>query len=336
MSDKPFELFQFDGIMGMGLSALALSKEYSWMNVLMDNGLLPHPHFGVFLTEGGDGEESEITIGGHNPKYVQEPLSWVNLTKPELGYWLVEIVAIRVNGVELDVCKSGTCAGILDTGTSHLGVPAHSAEEMEDLLTLPSGDLTDCRQSAAPIIEIQLTAYNLTLHPENYMRKLPLAEDTMNDTNVGVSPTSYLDNTRESLGEESGHNMSNSSHASHGNVSSSGNMTESASHEEKFLCTPKLLPVTWPEPLGPNLFILGEPVLHRYYTVFDWGGKRAGFGVSKHGENSPHRRGKEGKAKKTVEDDVILFQVTISVTLSKAKPAGANGVALESRLPMLM
>ena len=33
--------------------------------------------------------------------------------------------------------------------------------------------------------------------------------------------------------------------------------------------------VKLPEPLGPKLFILGEPVLHRYYTVYDWEQKKA-------------------------------------------------------------
>ena len=34
--------------------------------------------------------------------------------------------------------------------------------------------------------------------------------------------------------------------------------------------------VKLPQPLGPKLFILGEPVLHRYYTVYDWQEKKAG------------------------------------------------------------
>jgi len=34
-----------------------------------------------------------------------------------------------------------------------------------------------------------------------------------------------------------------------------------------------------PEPLGPKLFILGEPVLHQYYVSFDMAKKQAGFGL---------------------------------------------------------
>merc|ERR1719389_778356 len=51
-------------------------------------------------------------------------------------------------------------------------------------------------------------------------------------------------------------------------------------------CRPRLMPVNMPAPLGPKLFILGEPVLHRYYTVFDWAGPRVGFGVANSKRNN--------------------------------------------------
>merc|ERR1719356_769568 len=46
------------------------------------------------------------------------------------------------------------------------------------------------------------------------------------------------------------------------------------------VCMPRLMPVNLPAPLGPNLFILGEPLLHRYYTVYDWQAARIGFGYA--------------------------------------------------------
>merc|ERR1712031_81131 len=41
-----------------------------------------------------------------------------------------------------------------------------------------------------------------------------------------------------------------------------------------------------PEPLGPNLFILGEPVLHRYYTVYDWVQLQVGFSLANSKRNT--------------------------------------------------
>ena len=61
----------------------------------------------------------------------------------DLGYWQIRILAVRINGVELDVCKDGTCRGVVDTGTSHLGIPAPYDAEFADLLTRDAGDLLD-------------------------------------------------------------------------------------------------------------------------------------------------------------------------------------------------
>jgi len=44
------------------------------------------------------------------------------------------------------------------------------------------------------------------------------------------------------------------------------------------VCVPTIMPLALPEPLGPNLFILGEPVLRKFYTVYNWEKKQIGFG----------------------------------------------------------
>merc|ERR1719162_2762824 len=49
-------------------------------------------------------------------------------------------------------------------------------------------------------------------------------------------------------------------------------------------CWPTIMPIELSEPLGPKLFIWGEPVLRKYYTAYDVGQKRVGFGLAKHGE----------------------------------------------------
>lgn len=49
-------------------------------------------------------------------------------------------------------------------------------------------------------------------------------------------------------------------------------------------CVPMLMLMDLPEPLGPKLFILGEPVLQRYYTGFDSKNHRVGFALAKHAQ----------------------------------------------------
>lgn len=51
-------------------------------------------------------------------------------------------------------------------------------------------------------------------------------------------------------------------------------------------CRASLLPVDLKEPLGPAAFILGEPVLRKFYTVFDYGRRQVGLGRAKQGERT--------------------------------------------------
>mmetsp|Transcript_40180 Transcript_40180/g.85733 ORF Transcript_40180/g.85733 Transcript_40180/m.85733 type:complete len:432 (+) Transcript_40180:209-1504(+) len=54
-------------------------------------------------------------------------------------------------------------------------------------------------------------------------------------------------------------------------------------------CRASLLPVDSQEPLGPSVFVFGEPVLRRFYTVYDWGRQRIGFGLARHAEGRSQR-----------------------------------------------
>ena len=49
---------------------------------------------------------------------------------------------------------------------------------------------------------------------------------------------------------------------------------------EAWHCSDRLRSINFLAPLGPNLFVLGEPVLHKYYAVFDWQAQEVGFGLS--------------------------------------------------------
>jgi saccharopepsin len=290
MSTTPFKNFGFDGILGLGLQSLALSPDFSFFNLLSKGDKLGAAHFGVFLTDDESGETSEIAIGGYNPARLLQPLSWSPVAKPEQGYWQVEITAVRVNGVELDFCKDGSCRGVMDTGTSHLGIPAPYDKSLAQLLTRDAQDLSDCREVAAPVLEIEVPGFNITLDPENYMRKLPLRAGV----NVGSSKGVVLPSQASST------------------TTLPPTVLRDDGSEVEHYCRPRLMPVNLPAPVGPNLFILGEPVLQRYYTVFDWKGPSIGFGLSTNAQKSK-------KKKSTLEDGVMFFQVTLTVRRNCAK-----------------
>lgn len=51
-------------------------------------------------------------------------------------------------------------------------------------------------------------------------------------------------------------------------------------NETEFVCRAQLLPVDEGPTLGPKAWILGEPVLRKYYSAYDWGNSRIGFAKS--------------------------------------------------------
>lgn len=310
MSTTPFKNFGFDGIMGMGLSALALSPQFSFFHQLTRSGKINDPHFGVFLTDGEDGYQSEIAIGGHNGDRVMTPLSWTPVARADMGYWQVKIIAVRVGGKTLDMCKDGSCHGIMDTGTSHLGIPTPHDKDVVEMLTAPAGDMLDCRLADLPPIEIELPGVNITLYPDTYMRRLPLREDV------------NVDARRDPLTNQ----LNEHAEAAPVTTTTAPPLVDDQADPEApapsvpRFCRPRLMPVNMPAPLGPNLFILGEPVLHRYYSVFDFGGERGeprvGFALANtqanHMDRSQLPTDRIGSLPKDV--DVYLMQQNVSMT----------------------
>ncbi|CAJ1418109.1 unnamed protein product [Effrenium voratum] len=135
----------------------------------------------------GDVEPSEVAFGAADTRRMLEPLSWSSVYRPDLGYWVVPILAVRVDGVELDFCKDGTCRGVVDTGTSHLGVPGPHDKELQELLKVDAGDLLDCRLAKSPKLEIELEGKTIDLFASSYMRRLPLREDVSVSSDKGVT-----------------------------------------------------------------------------------------------------------------------------------------------------
>jgi len=327
MSEQPFSTFSFDGILGLGLQGLALSPEFSFFEAwASQQGASGRKEFAFFLTE-DENEESELLIGGHDSAQALEPLAWSPVALPEMGFWQLQIKAIRVGGVELDFCRSGDCRGVFDTGTSHLGIPAPFDKELLKLMTLPEASLgsfdtsdpdsVDCRLAEAPALQIEVPGMNLTLEPAHYMRKQPLRKDIRLSETSGVSTeTSPVPVRRLRQSKQAGGTRPDE--------------TSAAVSSERF-CRPRLMPVKLPAPLGPKLFLLGEPLLQRYYTVFDWQSQQIGLSLAANRLNQRAQAGRPSKAvsvnKRSQErtkqvDEIFLLQLPKSTAkLSKTLPS---------------
>ncbi|CAE7803667.1 asp-4, partial [Symbiodinium sp. CCMP2456] len=152
----------------------------------------------------------------------------------------------------------------------------------------------------------------ITLYPFNYMRRLPLREGVSVGSSGGVQLKQAGSPATESVVLLQGDGMAA---APSPPVPVQGNNSELPVERH---CSPRLMAVKLPEPLGPKLFILGEPVLHRYYTVYDWEQTKVGFALANSRQNSldpAALRGQKGELPKEV--DMLLMQQQMKVTRSK-------------------
>jgi len=291
MSAQPFLSFDFDGIVGLGLGALSITDDFSFFGLLAGSGKISSKHFGVFLAEGAHGERSEIAFGGHDPKHMVGPLSWAPVPMADMGYWQVEVKGIRFGNQTLDMCTDGSCRGVVDTGSSHLGVPKDLFAELFRGLSVPSGDLENCRDVVAPELEIILDGFVLKLDPENYMRPLPLAP--------GVNPGSKT--------------------AASAEVFAAAGLGPAEPGDTVMKCKPRMMPVNMPAPVGPHLFILGEPVLHRYYSVFDWSKPQIGFALADTPQNKKAKLGLESQSSDTLFMGQMKMVITVTARVSRVR-----------------
>jgi hypothetical protein len=248
VSEEPFKAFHFDGVMGLGLPGLSQAPEFNFMGTMAQaikswGGGRPHI-FSVFLAESAE-EESQITLGGWNEGRLASELVWAPVHEPQLGHWMVRIRSLRVDGEPVSFCEKEACNAVADTGTSLLAVPTAVFPELFELLRHRAPEDRDCR-GPGPNLHIELEGgFVVTLEPRDYARlSRPASKPRL--ATATQSPTLLGENATGAF------------------------------------CKPMLMAMDLPAPIGPKLFILGEPILRKYYTVYDGEAGRIAFGRALH------------------------------------------------------
>lgn len=157
--DVPFRAMPNDGIVGLGLESLAAGPLLSFMKRLMEGSKNVLPQFGIsFGANGGD-----VYFGGQHPSYASA-IQWLPVDHPDGGYWQVEIKSVRVGGKTIDACKRG-CHGIVDSGTSHLGVQSYRLPMLRPTLVTQLVASVGC---TGPTLEFDLGATVITMEAPDY------------------------------------------------------------------------------------------------------------------------------------------------------------------------
>lgn len=292
MSHQPFSSFTFDGILGLGLEALALGPAWTFFGQMVKQYPEMQPRFSVFLARSDQGLSS-IAFGGHDTSKAASDVHWVPVAMPEQGYWQIFIHQVRIGDAVLDDCAHGSCRAILDTGTSLVGAPRQSIKTLHSLLSRDvvlapegtgsgEGQVTeemgeeaaskDCRlrdDAAQLIFDLGPDIPAIVLDPEDYFRPRPF-NFTM--------PRKSGDATAA----EGGNNASASHNATTTDGTGNNSSSESKPTGWRLSCRSLLLPLDLPAPIGPRTFILGEPVLRKYYTIYDWMARRVGIATADH------------------------------------------------------
>jgi hypothetical protein len=228
MTDAPFRAVPYDGIIGLGLGSLSIASVFNFLNRSRD--AMPKLQFGLILGP----DAGELVFGGHKPERLAagSSLAWSPVEQPEEGYWQVRLRSVRIGNLTLDFCHGHTCKGILDTGSSRIGVPANLFPAIKAAVASGHSAGESCQ---GPDVLLELDGITLALRPEDYM-----------------DPS----------------------------------------------CSPLIAPMDLPEGFAGS-FVLGEPVLRRYYAVFDAEPPRVGFGLAgalpaaEHGDKEEELREEE-------------------------------------------
>jgi len=248
MSDEPFSHFDFDGIMGLGLKGLSMANEFNLLEKGAPGGAWHvddnrEKMFGVFLAVSSK-EDSEITFGGYKTQHMTKgtDIFWTPVEDPEHGHWMIKVKSIILGGVRLDYCDDGNCRALVDTGTSLMCTPSDLGPTIVDMLRHDSED------SGAGLCD----------------GPGPKLELELEDGTLTLDPRDYA--RPEFVADPDKEN------------------TEDGGPEEGVgkSCIPMLMHIDLPEPLSPKTLILGEPVLQKYYTVFDGLSPRVGFALAHH------------------------------------------------------
>lgn len=169
MSDEPFGLFPFDGILGLGLSGSSLNEDFNLIGNLATRKALRSDEFAVWLAKDGDGEDSEISFGMvDKSRMASEEMSWLRLSRPEMGMWEVRMDDIFTGGSPRHLCGKRGCNAVLDTGTGVIGGPADLINTLRAML----GVQEDCSNFAKlPTLGFAMGGEVFNLDPSDYVRE---------------------------------------------------------------------------------------------------------------------------------------------------------------------
>lgn len=169
MSDEPFSLFPFDGILGLGLPATSLGRDFNLLETLAENDALESNRFAVWLSAEGDGEDSEITFGAiSDARMGSHDILWQPLSRTDTGLWQARMKDVAIDGLKMHLCGEEGCQAAFDTGTGVIAGPTTLIKALLAVLNIN----TDCTNyNSLPMLGFAFGRAVFNIDPADYVRK---------------------------------------------------------------------------------------------------------------------------------------------------------------------
>jgi len=170
MSEEPFNLLPYDGILGLGLTASSLDMRFNLMGNIAEAGLLKRNMFAVWIAKGDDKEDSEITFGRLDEDRVGSNIMWLPISAQGIknGMFQATLHDYSIKGKSLGLCGTAGCQVGFDTGTNVLAGPSRIVTPLLEQLAIDP----DCSNyDALPLLGFHFGEYEAMLEPADYVEK---------------------------------------------------------------------------------------------------------------------------------------------------------------------
>lgn len=169
MSDEPFSLFPFDGIMGLGLPKASIAPSFNFLDNLAESQALASNRFAVWFAIEGDDEESEITFGDISEDRMESSnMVWLQLTSgATTGMWQTSMSDVAVGTVKMHLCAHG-CQVAFDTGS---GVIAGPSIQINAILAALNIAVNCANYESLPTLGFVFDSNVFSIDPADYIRK---------------------------------------------------------------------------------------------------------------------------------------------------------------------
>lgn len=261
MSEMPFSSFTFDGVVGLALPAISHLADFNFVERIAPSmaNFEYRKTFSVFLAHSDSTEASEITFGGYDEGHIatnshgQHEIAWQAVKHADLGHWILHLSGIYIEDVPGNSTRLDLCREEDCSAAMDTGTATLTMPKMA-FRPMYAGlwhrpMMDTLCEAEYPKVHFELTDFNITMGPKDYSAMVN-----------GNGPIADENKTVPEVV------MANSTY-----------------------CKPLLMVLNLEAPLGPNLYIIGEPALRKYYTIYDAANTRVGISLAKHVDDGDER-----------------------------------------------